>query len=154
MKITHEYQVCGVGFYTQDITDEQMRKFIKEYGHGILKIKDQELAAAAADLLSERAESEEFTDDLLDDIQEMPSSATFAEFICGVINGVLDGIELSYGGVDEYGSEAVYLAPQLPWNYSLVEKKLSSFEDLQAELKPFADIFEKPVDVIELEFYN
>ena len=149
-----EYQYRGIGFYTQNVTDEQMRKFIKEYGHGIMKMKDRHLADAAADLLSERAESEEFTDDLLDQIQEMTDTRTYAEFIAGVTNAVLQGIVLSYAGVDEYGKEAVYLAPAFPWEHTIAEKDLASFEDLEAELKPFADIFESCVEDIELNFYG
>lgn len=145
-----EYRCDGIGFYTQNVTEEQMLRFIKEYEHLIPEIRDKQLAEAIAEILEEREKTDE-PGDLLDDIRDATHTMTYSEFIEQVMDVALEGIELNAIGVDEDGKEGIYFERSYPWQATPRERQMSRHE-LEDKLKVFADIFEVPVEEVEFEF--
>lgn len=123
----------GYGFYTQDITENNLYKFLKNH-----PTDDKLLTEILADI-EEKLEENNLDLDILDideDFRDRTDSYSIAEII-GCIIRKETGINIGYSGCDDYGDEALLYSPRYPWEMEENDHNLTQ-DNIAKTLNPYA----------------
>ena len=128
------YVVSGYGFYTQDITPNNLYKFLVKHPCKNQVIQD------ITNILQENNNEDGISDsdwDILDRVKDQTDSYSIAEVVGLVIREETE-IDFSFNSLDDYDYEALLLEPLYPWQFTDKELTLTQ-EKVEKLLNPYAE---------------
>ena len=123
----------GYGFYTQDITANNLYKFIKNH-----PINDKIITEIIEDIeeLLKKSDFDINDLDIDEDFRDKTESYSTAEIIGRIIRKET-GINMDYSGCDDYENEALLYSPLYPWEMKENDYNLTQ-DDIEETLNPYA----------------
>ena len=117
------FTTSGYGFYTQDITVENLYKFLKNHPSDDWRIKD--ILESVDGIIEE--EGTEDLDEILDMYDDFLDDGVDTSSISGIIGIIImeeTGLTFAFADRDDYDDEALLYEPLYPWQLNDKEKEL------------------------------